>query len=205
MKFIAFAAVLVAAMPADLRADCTAEVDQAFTKLRANPAFRVETVIVDERQGKLTMTVDYQLPDRMHQRVSLGHSPQSMETIVVGGKVWSNQGQGWSAVPANFADAITQQLKESVAEPSKSNLTYQCLGETTFEGKTYVAYKAVLPEVEEKVNGATPPVAKIQTLYLDKVSGLPERNIVTKDNESDMRLFDGTFSIPGDIAINAPS
>ena len=43
----------------------------------------------------------------------------------------------------------------------------------------------------------------VQTLYIDKASGLPARNVVTKAG-SDKRLFDGTFSTPSDIVINAP-
>ncbi len=189
-------------------ADCKGEVDEAFSKLRSSKGFRLETRIVNEKQGSLTMTVDYLLPDRMHQRVSLGDSPSKMETIAIGNKVWSNQGQGWSEVPPNFAEVISKQLKETAAEPSKSKLEYECLGDTAFEGKTFVAYKTKLPAAaEEKVKGEkdqAPEPDNIQTLYVDKASGLPVRNVVTKGNGSDKRLFDGTFSTPPDIAINAP-
>lgn len=188
--------------------DCKAEVDQAFSKLRGSKGFRLETKIVNEQQGTLHMTVDYQLPDRMHQRVGLGDQSQRMETIAIGSKVWSNQGQGWSEVPANFAETITKQLKESVAEPSKSTLAYECLGEQTFEGKPYLAYKATLPAAaEEQAKGEAKKateVANVQTVYIDKQSGLPVRNVVTKGESSDTRLFDGTFSMPEDIAIKAP-
>jgi hypothetical protein len=131
-----------------------------------------------------------------------------METIAIGGKVWSNQGQGWTEVPANFAEVISKQLRESVAEPSKSKLDYDCLGEATFEGKSYLAYKAALPPVvEEKAKNEPEKAAEpanVQTLYVDKATGLPVRNIVTKGDGSDKRLFDGTFSTPSDISINAP-
>ncbi|WP_334149767.1 hypothetical protein [Hyphomicrobium sp.] len=208
MRYLVAAALIAIAPCSGAYADCKAEVDQAFSKLRESKGFRLETKIVNEQQGTLNMTVDYQLPDRMHQRVSLGDSPQTMETIAIGNKVWSNQGQGWTEVPANFAEAISQQLKESVGEPSKSKLAYECLGETTFEGKPYLAYKAVLsPVAEEAVKGnrAKPAeTAGTQTLYIDKVSGLPVRNVVTKDDGSDKRLFDGTFSLPDDLRIEAP-
>ncbi len=208
MRILVAAALIALAYGGSAHADCKAEVDQAFSKLRGSKGFRLETKIVNEQQGSLTMTVDYQLPDRMHQRISLGDSPQKMETIAIGNKVWSNQGQGWSEVPANFAEVITKQLKESVAEPSKSKLSYECLGEATFEGKPYLAYKATLPATaEEAVKGdktASAGPSNIQTLYIDKASGLPVRNVVTKGDGSDKRLFDGTFSVPSDITINAP-
>jgi hypothetical protein len=204
--FIAACALAAAASCA--QADCKAEVDEAFSKLRGGKGFRLETRIVNEQQGSLSMTVDYVLPDRMHQRVSLGDSPSKMETIAIGNKVWSNQGQGWAEVPANFAEAITKQLKETVAEPSKSTLEYECLGEATFEGKSYVAYKAVLPAAaEERAKGEPekkPEASNVQTLYVDKTTGLPARNVVTKADAPDKRLFDGTFSTPDDIVINAP-
>jgi len=199
---------LVFGFAAEAAANCKDEVDHAFSKLRGSKGFRLETTIVHEQQGTLKMAVDYQLPDRMHQRVTMGNSPAKMETIVIGSKVWSNQGQGWQEVPANFAEAISKQLKETVAEPSKSKLDYECLGETTFEGKPYLAYKAKLPAAaDEQVKGEKEKpakVANVQTLYIDKESGLPVRNVVTKDDGSDKRLFDGTFSTPADITIKAP-
>ncbi|WP_244534555.1 hypothetical protein [Hyphomicrobium sp. CS1GBMeth3] len=189
-------------------ASCKDEVDQAFSKLRSGKGFRLETKIVNEQQGSLSMTVDYILPDRMHQRVSLGNSPAKMETIAIGDKVWSNQGQGWTEVPANFAEVISKQLKETVAQPSKSTLEYECLGETTFEGKPYLAYKAKLPAVvEEKAKGDNQSAAgpdNIQTLYIDKGTGLPARNVVVKGDDAEKRLFDGTFSQPADLNVQAP-
>jgi hypothetical protein len=207
VRTIVIAVAVLMGVVGHAEADCKSEVDQAFSKLRSGKSFRLETRIVNEQQGSLTMTVDYLLPDRMHQRVSLGDSPQKMETIAVGDKVWSNQGQGWSEVPANFAEVISKQLKETIAEPAKSKIDYECLGETTFEGKPYLAYKASLPAAtEEQAKGdaaKAPEQPNLQTLYVDKTTGLPARNVVTK-GASETRLFDGTFSTPADIAINAP-
>lgn len=190
-------------------ASCKDEVDQAFSKLRGGKGFRLETTIVNEQQGSLSMVVDYVLPDRMHQRVSLGNSPAKMETIAIGDKVWSNQGQGWTEVPANFAEVISKQLKETVAQPSKSTIEYECLGDTTFEGKSYLAYKAKLPAVaDEQAKGEKQAAAgpdNIQTLYVDKETGLPARNVVVKGDGSEKRLFDGTFSQPADLNVQAPS
>lgn len=189
-------------------ADCKSEVDQAFSKLRGGKGFRLETKIVHEKQGTLNMTVDYVLPDRMHQRVRLGNSPALMETIAIGTKVWANQGQGWSEVPQNFAEVISSQLKEQIAAPSKSDISYECLGDITFEGKDYVAYRAALPvPAEESIKGEEAQPAEtenVQTVYVDKETGLPARNIVTKSDEPDKRLFDGTFSTPSNVVIKAP-
>ncbi len=180
-------------------ADCKAEVDAAFSKLREGKGFRLETKIVNEQQGSLNMTVDYILPDRMHQ-ASVSGFPTKMEMIAVGGKAWSNQGQGWAEVPANFAEVITKQMKETVAEPTKSTASYDCLGGSrSSRGRKYVAYRSALPlQAEEKAKSeAAAPEAKpgagVRTVYVDKATGLPVRNVVTKADAADKRLFDGTF------------
>lgn len=187
-------------------ADCKGEVDGAFTKLREVKSFRLTTKIVNP-QGTLNMQVDYILPDRMHQRVRLGDSPAEMETVAIGEQVWSNQGQGWAEVPKNFADEITKQLKQSVAEPTKSNLSYDCLGDKEFEGKTYAAYSATLPvEEQAKTDESKPkPKANVQTLYIDKQTGFPARTIVAQLETPDKRLFDGTFSTPENLEIRTPA
>lgn len=208
MKRLMLVAGLLFGMTATAHADCTSEVDQAFSKLRGGKGFRVETKIVHEQQGTLDMIVDYVLPDRMHQRVRMGNSPALMETVAIGSKVWSNQGQGWTEVPQNFADAIVGQLKEQVSPSTKNILKYECLGETEFEGKSYLAYKAALPvPVEERPKGApeqAPQPDNVQTVYIDKETGLPARNIVTKPDKPDERVFDSTFSTPANVVINEP-
>ncbi len=124
-------------------ADCTSEVNDAFAKLRKSSAFRMETKITNP-QGTLTMSNDYVLPDRMHQSVSMSGdgAPGAMEMILIGGKAWSNQGNaGWAEVPDKFATTIAKQMKETVVEPPKDQSQFECLGEVTFEGKTYAGYR----------------------------------------------------------------
>jgi hypothetical protein len=203
MKGLASAALVLVmtAMPA--YADCKAEVDGAFAKLREAKAFRMASKIVNP-QGTLNISVDYMLPDRMHQRVRLGESPAEMETIAIGEKVWSNQGQGWAEVPENFAGEIVKQIQQTVAAPSQSKIVYSCLGDKEFEGKTYAAYSATLPAAET-TKAEAPGKPTMQTLYIDKSSGLPARNIVAAEGAPDQRLFDGTFSTPTDVEIKEPS
>jgi len=203
MKIWACAAVLSAVMALPAQADCKQDVDGAFAKLRETKTFRMASRIVSP-QGTLNISVDYMLPDRMHQRVRLGDGPAEMETIAVGDKVWSNQGQGWAEVPENFAGEIVKQIQQAVAAPSQSKIAYDCLGDKEFEGKTYAAYAATLPPAEQPKSEA-PAKANIQTLYVDKTSGLPARNIVTAEGAADQRLFDGTFSTPADINIKEPA
>jgi hypothetical protein len=46
---------------------------------------------------------------------------------------------------------------------------------------------------------------KQQSVYVDKTTGLPVRNIVTPVTDPKNRLFDGTFTIMTDLDIEAPS
>lgn len=195
-------------------ADCTPSVTEAFEKLRASKAFRMETRIVNA-QGKLNMTVDYMPPDRMHQKIRLDEQPQEMELIVIGEKAWSNQGQGWVALPDNFSAEVAKQVKTTLAGATKVEAAYACRSDETMEGKTVAAYEAELkpPAEEEPVRkpaaAADKPEApkgpaNKQTLYVDKATGLPLRNVVTDGSDASKRLFDGWFRTAVDIAIEPP-
>jgi hypothetical protein len=189
-------------------ADCTSEVNDAFAKLRKSSAFRMETKITNP-QGTLTMSNDYVLPDRMHQTVSMGGdgAPGAMEMILIGGKAWSNQGNaGWAEVPEKFASTIAKQMKETVVEPPKDESQFECLGEVSFEGKTYAAYRAKRGPNKAEGGAATPAgdAKNVQMVYIDKALGVPVRNIVTPETDPNKRLFDGTFSLRAGLKIEPP-
>lgn len=190
---------LFAALAHNALADCTSEVDAAFSKLRQMPAFRMETAIVNE-QGMLRMSVDYVLPDRMHQTVETGTAAGTVELIVIGSEAWSNQGQGWAQLPENFANQVSAQMRLSLANGQSRDTDYECLGEQALEGVQYLAYRAQLPAVG-KASDAKP---NIQTVYIDKATGMPVRNIVTAPDAPDKRLFDGTFQSKQGLKIEKP-
>ena len=212
---LAFAIVTITAGTAT--ADCTSEVNDAFAKLRKSAAFRMETKITNP-QGTLTMSNDYVLPDRMHQTVSMGgDGPQAMQMILVGGKAWSNQGNaGWAEVPEKFATTIAKQMKDTVVEPPKDELQFECLGDVSFEGKTYAAYRTKRAPGAADSAATTPApaadatkapagdAANVQTVYIDKALGVPVRNIVTPVSDPNKRLFDGTFSLRAGLKIEPP-
>jgi hypothetical protein len=190
-------------------ADCTSEVNDAFAKLRKAAAFSMETKITNE-QGTLTMSNDYVLPDRMHQRVSMSTGgPGTMEMILIGAKAWSNQGAGWAEVPEKFAATIAKQMKETVVDPPKDGSEFICLGDVAFEGKTYAAYQAKRPAGKDAVAQGdtakgTDAAGNVQTVYVDKATGLPARNIVTPEKDPEKRLFDGTFALRDGLKIEEP-
>lgn len=206
---IVILASILSISPALADKTCKQQVDEAFEKLREHKAFRLETEIVNE-QGKLKMQADYVLPDRMHQKVELSTGGGPMEMIVIGNKAWSNQGQGWAALPQNFADAVAGQIKETVAKAPTTMTEFKCLGDKEFEGKTYAVYQGLLatpikPESDHKgPHISNLDIPKQQNVYVDKTSGLPVRNIVNPVTAPDQRLFDGKFSLVEGLKIEEP-
>ncbi|MBS0235323.1 MAG: hypothetical protein JSR99_17785 [Proteobacteria bacterium] len=191
-------------------ASCKDEVDAAFAKLREAKSFRLETTI-SNADGTLKMRADYILPDRMRQTVTLGDQSVPMEMIVIGKRAWSNQGGGWAELPEKFADTVANQIKETVAEAPKVATDYKCAGDKDFEGKSYALYQGILAmplSAEAKEKG--PRISAVsapnqQSVYVDKATGLPVRNIVTPVTDPSKRLFDGTFTIVHDMTIDPPA
>lgn len=200
MRSLILMAGLVLCGPALAETDCKQQVDDAFAKLRQAKAFRMETIITNT-QGSLSMRAEYVLPDRMHQVVKLGAAPLPMEMIVIGQRAWSNQGNGWAALPEKFAQTVAQQVKETVTEAPKGATDYKCEGTKEFEGKTYTLYQGVLPPAADV---SVPALPNQQNIYVDQASGLPVRNIVTPASQPDKRLFDGTFTVLSDLSIDPP-
>lgn len=206
MRNIALATIALALASTCAAADCTSEVNEAFAKLRKSAAFRMETKVTNP-QGTLTMSNDYLLPDRMHQTVSMGSGgPEKMEMILISGKAWSNQGNaGWAEVPADFASKIAQQMKETVTDAPKDDSKFECLGDVTFEGKTYAGYRTTrAPAAQGNAPAESGAGPTVQTVYIDKALGVPVRNIVTSAADPGKRLFDGTFSLQNDLKIEPP-
>lgn len=209
MRLCITALLVALSSPALAEASCKDQVDQAFAKLREAKNFRLETTITNN-DGSLTMQADYALPDRMHQKVTLGKESMAMEMIVIGKRAWSNQGAGWAEVPEQFAQTVASQLKETVAEAPKVATEYKCAGEKEFEGKKYALYQGILAmplSADAKDKGPRVSAVSVpnqQNVYIDKETGLPVRNIVTPVTEPEKRLFDGKFTVLQDVSINEP-
>lgn len=208
---VAIAILLIISGGSASAEDCTGAVTAAFEKLRSEKSFRLETQIANA-QGKLNLKVDYMPPDRMHQRVRLDDQPQEMEMIVIGDKAWSNQGQGWVALPDNFASEVAKQVKTTMAGATKTEAKYTCGPDEVVDGRPAKAYIAELTApVEEKTrqekerkDESAPAPANRQTLYVDAQTGLPVRNLVIDGKDPSKTLFDGWFKIVADIAVQPP-
>ena len=210
MRAVVVGLFLLASTPVLAEPDCKKDVDAAFAKLRQEKSFRLDTTITNA-EGTLKMRADYVLPDRMHQTVKLGGDGLPMEMIVIGNKAWSNQGGGWAELPQQFADTVAKQIKETVAQAPKVATDYKCVGDKEFEGKTYALYQGVLAmpiPTDAKEKGprlSAVSVPNQQSVYIDKTTGLPVRNIVTSVTDPNKRLFDGTFAVMGELKIDPPA
>ncbi len=184
-------------------ADCKTDVNAAFDKLRHSTSFRMRTTILNP-EGSLSMTVDYVLTDRMHQRIITSGAEGVLELIVIGTKAWSTNGREWAELPPEYAERASSELKTTVADAPAQETNFICLGDKELEGKTYAAYRAWIPAVPGTDMTRDGP-RNVQTVYVDKQTGFPERTIVTADKDEEKRLFDGTFLFPPAITIEPPS
>lgn len=197
------AAFAVIAVP-QVRAgeECRTAVEAAFTKQReVATGYRFAAEIPGD-QGKTQMTIDYLPPDRMYQKVVAPGHEKPVETIAIQQWAWGTMGGGWEELQPQFAQSIIAHVRQTLVAPPKITTEFTCLGKVTLGGKEFVAYKADQPSAE-----AGPPAAAHQlarTIYVDEKSGLPAANIVARVDSKDDAVFDGRYSYPGDIQIEAP-
>lgn len=198
MRFFLPAALLAIVFATPAAADCSGEVVAAFEKQKKTPQFRLESVTYSA-EGNVTMTVDYQAPDKMHQTVMPPNAPAPLETIAVARWAWGNQGGGWEELQPQFAQAVTSHVQETFNQPVQTAGTFACLGKVTFEGKEYLGYRG-----EHSPNEATGGESLTRTVYVDPATGLPAVNLVIPTTGSNDPVFKGVYSYPKDMVIEAP-
>lgn len=198
---LTLAAVLGAALPAgsamSAPADCSQEVADAYEKQRKVSAMRQTTRMITER-GPTEMTVDYLLPDRMHQKVKALIDPAATETILVGNRGWVSNGSGWQTLPLEQSSELAEEVRKSMVEPPKQLNRYECLGKADVEGRSLVAYRAV----QEKTGG---PANTVGTVYVDPVTGLPARSVMASPEKPERPFFRQDITYPQDIKIEPPA
>lgn len=198
-------------------ADCAAEVTAAFEKQRKSKAFRM-TALDQTPQGLVSMQVDYQPPDRMHQTVRHPSHPEPIETIAIGRWAWGTMGAGWEELQPQFAQAVTAHMREALVDPINQGGPFECLGTVAFEGKSYLAYRAGQRAADGAADGAaaaapdrgpgaqpaTTVPSLVRTVYVDPATGLPMLNVVSDTAAGSATVFKGVFAYPDDIRIEAP-
>ena len=217
MRSIALAAILLTAItsatvaqpappepapaPAKPNANpCSDEVSAALQKLRKSSWFHMDTKMLTEN-GPTSMQVDYVLPDRMHQKMTLDLTKTTSELILVGNDAWSRQGEGiWHPLKPDVAEHLKGQMQDSVVKQQTDIGSYSCKGRTKLDGRDVLAYK--LETEPEK--GSTATNQAFRMFYVDALTGLPVSNALLVPGHEDKPIFKTTYAFPLDLKIDAP-
>ncbi|HKZ96097.1 MAG TPA: hypothetical protein VJ045_03865 [Hyphomicrobiaceae bacterium] len=188
------------------RADCSTEVQLAVQAQGKQRFLRKETQLVSE-EGPVNMTIEYQIPDRMRQIVSLVADPKPVETIVVGDKAWSNAGQGWKEVAEPETQQLIQFMIKSSSQIYQDVGKFECLGAETVDGKQLRAYRGL--DEAPNVPGKDPPQTQkneaVRMIYLDAETGLPARSIFARPAMLDKPIFKEVYTYPAELKIEPPA
>ncbi|MGD9783819.1 MAG: hypothetical protein AB7E80_15300 [Hyphomicrobiaceae bacterium] len=179
--------------------DCRGEVEAAFVKQRAGKSYRF-TAVSPSPQGETRMTIDYQMPDRMYQKVEAPGHPAPVETIAIAKWAWGTMGGGWEELQPQFAQSITSHVHSTLVAPPPVTASFACLGKVVVDGTELLGYRTLVPGGPGPAGG--PPISR--TIYIDPASGLPVRNTVAEEGSGAAPIFDARYSYPADIAIEAP-
>ena len=199
---LAFLAGPAARSPAHAGDECRAAVEAAFDKQRTHAQGYRFSAEVPGEQGPTKMTIDYLPPDRMYQKVEAPGHPKPVETIAIQRWAWGTMGGGWEELQPQFAQSIISHVRTTLINPPKLTATFTCLGSSKLGNKDYLAYRADQPNAEAAADQTAPQLAR--TIYVDAATGLPAANIVARADGNGAPVFDGRYSYPGDIAIEAP-
>lgn len=203
MRLLVLIAALTAISPLAAYAECKDEVAAAFEKQRKMSGFRMETNMISE-EGPVKMTVDYLLPDRMRQKVTNVTTQKETETVLVGKKAWTTQGQGWTELPGEAVAEIAEQVKATVVDPPKEIADYACAGKMPFQGKEYFAYKASATGDKKKPADAANANSPSRYFFVDPTTGLPEASVFAMPGREDKPFFKTVYSYPVDLKIEPP-
>lgn len=184
---------------------CQKEVADALKKQRETGQYRMETDMLSN-QGPMKMIVEFDLPDRMRQTISLVVNPQPVETIVIGSKAWSNAGEGWGELSPSVAGQYVDQLNQAMADEETNAALWICLGKTTVDGQELIAYQGKEDKPKDVSPGGpqAPENEAARYMYIDAKTGLPVKGIFARKTALDKPFFKAVYTYPDDIKIEKP-
>lgn len=192
---LTLASLALAAAPAVADDKCKAEVEAAFVKQRAQPAFRT-VATAQTLNGPLIRTIDFVAPDAIYNKIESPTEEAPVETIGIGKWAWANTEGGWEEQPPHNAQVVAQE-REAYKKPPKAAADFTCLGQVKYEGKDYVGYGTAVARDTDGMEVVT-------TVYVSPATGLPAF-YVTKSAKSDgPAKFVAAYSYEG-ITITPPS
>lgn len=201
LVFTILCLVIAACVPAAARADdCSGEVVAAFQKQRASKAFRV-AMTQPSAEGDVELTVDYMPPDKMLQTVRSPAMPGEQQTMLVGNHAYAGSDGAFEELLPQFTQSIIAEFNAAMGSTGKEIGTFECMGKTNFEGKEFLAYRALDKAAPA---GTAPDKILARTVYVDPVTGLPAFNVVAAVSGKDAPVLKAVYSYPTDLVIEAP-
>jgi hypothetical protein len=211
MRRIVTAVSLTVALCSTAYADCKGEVATALERQRKSSGFRMETSMISE-DGRVHMTVDYVLPDRMHQIIKSEKDPVQVETIVVGNFAWTRHGdEPWMLLNPKLTSDLVTQMQETLGDDPGELGTFNCLGKQAVSGTEFLAYQGENDPggpknmTKEDPNKPKDPGRPVRVIYVDPTTGLPMKSIFARANLLEKPIFEANYSYPVDIKIDAPA
>jgi hypothetical protein len=211
MRRMMTAIALTLALSATAEAGCKEEVSTALDRQRKTSAFRMETSMVNE-DGKVDMTVDYVLPNRMRQVIKSTKDPEPVETVVVGNYAWSRrQNEPWAVLNPQITSALVTQMQDTLGDDPGNLGSFECLGKQPIDGKDALAYQGendATTGPKDMSAGAKDkpklPDRPVRVIYVDTITGLPIRSVFARADKLDKPIFQAIYSYPVDIKIDSP-
>ena len=189
-------------------ADCKDEVATALERQRQSSGFRMETKMITE-DGKVDMTVDYVLPNRMRQIVTSTKDPVPVETVVVSPYAWTRRkGEPWALLNPQLTGQLISQMDETVGKDTGEVGEFECLGKKAVDGEQMLAYQGENdPPGPKNVRAKDKPKLPnrpVRVIYVDATTGLPMRSVFARADQLDKPIFEARYSYPADLKINSP-
>lgn len=201
---LALALGVLAAHPA--LADCSTEVALAVNSQGKQKFIRKETSMITEA-GPANMVVEYATPDRMRQVLTPLTEGKTVQSIVVGDKAWTDNGEGWKEAPSGEADQLVQYMIRSIAQVYQEVGKFECTGLETIDGQEVRGYRGLDEPPPGPPGKKTEPTTKneaVRMVYLDAKTGLPARSILARKGYMDKPLFKEVYTYPDKIEIEPP-
>lgn len=180
--------------------DCTAKVTEAFQKQRSSKAFRV-AMTQPSAEGDVELIVDYMPPDRMLQTVKSPAMPGDQQTMLVGNRAYAGSSGAYEELLPQFTQSIIAEFNSAMGSTGKEIGAFECMGKADFEGKSYLAFRALDKAAPADV---APDKLLARTIYIDPDSGLPAFNVVAAVSGKDAPILKAIYSYPTDLVIEAP-
>jgi hypothetical protein len=198
----------LAAAPATA-ADCTSEVHTAVQKQTKQIAYRMKANVISS-EGPLEIVTSYVLPGRMHQVATLAADNKPVETLLVDGKAWIKENDGWVPLTFQHTEQLLDVVRRSTAFDADAVGKFDCMGTEKVDGRDQRIYRSH-PMVPGGVKGpdgkeieTTAKNEAVRVIYVDSETGLPSQSVLAREGTLDKAINKEVYSYPADLKIEPP-